>query len=296
MKYVELLPGISSSVLAFGCAKVAGAVGKKESARAIHEALDCGINHFDLARCYGYGEAESFVAKNLTVPRDKVVYATKFGIEATVLARALLPLKGIGRQLNRRLTSGVSKEKSTHGEANATASESRGIRQKLGRLFLKRRHITANLMISSVERSLKQLSTDYLDYLFIHEPIAQLDAINEISQIADTLKKSGKIRALGMAAGYDYLEPYVDCPNAFDLFQMANSPASDQYSEVVDRFSGKPSIFFSLFQGGQVDAGDSHEEILRRVASDFPNSVLICSMMKPEHIRANVKTIDKYSL
>ena len=57
MKKVELVKGIQSSVLGFGCAPILGSVGAKTATRAIDCAIDCGITHFDLARSYGYGEA-----------------------------------------------------------------------------------------------------------------------------------------------------------------------------------------------------------------------------------------------
>lgn len=50
-----------------------------ESIRAIHFALDAGINFFDTAANYGCGHSERVLAKALTKRRDKVILATKFG-------------------------------------------------------------------------------------------------------------------------------------------------------------------------------------------------------------------------
>ncbi|MEW5938433.1 MAG: aldo/keto reductase [Chloroflexota bacterium] len=50
-----------------------------ESIRAIHCALDAGINFFDTAANYGCGHSERILAKALTKRRDKVIVATKFG-------------------------------------------------------------------------------------------------------------------------------------------------------------------------------------------------------------------------
>ena len=50
-----------------------------ESIRAIHFALDAGINFFDTAENYGCGRSERVLAKALTKRRDKVIVATKFG-------------------------------------------------------------------------------------------------------------------------------------------------------------------------------------------------------------------------
>ncbi|RJP52562.1 MAG: aldo/keto reductase [Anaerolineaceae bacterium] len=54
-------------------------VNDAESIRAIHYALDMGINFFDTAANYGCGHSERVLAKALTKRRDKVIVATKFG-------------------------------------------------------------------------------------------------------------------------------------------------------------------------------------------------------------------------
>src|SRR3990172_3537008 len=50
-----------------------------KSIRAIHAALDLGINFFDTAANYGAGHSEVIVGRALKGRRDKVVVATKFG-------------------------------------------------------------------------------------------------------------------------------------------------------------------------------------------------------------------------
>lgn len=50
-----------------------------ESIRAIHYALDSGINFFDVAANYGCGHSERIVAQAVAGRRHKVILATKFG-------------------------------------------------------------------------------------------------------------------------------------------------------------------------------------------------------------------------
>src|ERR1041385_8107469 len=50
-----------------------------QSIRAIHTALDLGINFFDTAANYGAGHSERILARALEGKRGKVVLATKFG-------------------------------------------------------------------------------------------------------------------------------------------------------------------------------------------------------------------------
>ena len=56
-----------------------GDIDDNESVRAIHHALDLGINFFDTAANYGAGHSERILARALEGKRDQVVIATKFG-------------------------------------------------------------------------------------------------------------------------------------------------------------------------------------------------------------------------
>jgi len=56
-----------------------GGVNDNESIRAIHCALDLGINIFDTADAYGCGHSETILGKALLGKRDETVILTKFG-------------------------------------------------------------------------------------------------------------------------------------------------------------------------------------------------------------------------
>lgn len=56
-----------------------GATDDEESVRAIHAALDMGVNFFDTAANYGAGHSEVVLGRALKGKRDQVVIATKFG-------------------------------------------------------------------------------------------------------------------------------------------------------------------------------------------------------------------------
>jgi aryl-alcohol dehydrogenase-like predicted oxidoreductase len=56
-----------------------GGVDDAESIRAIHCALEAGINFFDTAANYGCGHSEQILGQAVAGRRDKVILATKFG-------------------------------------------------------------------------------------------------------------------------------------------------------------------------------------------------------------------------
>jgi aryl-alcohol dehydrogenase-like predicted oxidoreductase len=58
-----------------------GPADKKASVELIHKAYDRGLNFFDTADVYGMGENEKLVGKAVKPFRDKVIIATKCGIE-----------------------------------------------------------------------------------------------------------------------------------------------------------------------------------------------------------------------
>jgi Predicted oxidoreductases (related to aryl-alcohol dehydrogenases) len=70
-----------------------GNVDDEESVRAIHCALDHGINFFDTAANYGTGHSERILGRALEGKRDQVVIATKFGFDVNESEKYVTPYK-----------------------------------------------------------------------------------------------------------------------------------------------------------------------------------------------------------
>jgi aryl-alcohol dehydrogenase-like predicted oxidoreductase len=75
--------GLDVSVLGYGASPLGGVFGEVDAAegiRAVHRAIDLGINLFDVAPYYGLTRAEIALGNGLSgIPRDKFVLATKVG-------------------------------------------------------------------------------------------------------------------------------------------------------------------------------------------------------------------------
>src|ERR1019366_5057325 len=84
---------LSLSKLALRCPPIMGRVGKRQALNAMAMAFERGISHFDLARAYGFGEAERVVGRFIADKRDKVTIATKFGILPAQVSRIVRRLK-----------------------------------------------------------------------------------------------------------------------------------------------------------------------------------------------------------
>ena len=75
--------GLSVSAIGFGCWELGGGYGQIDEGdvvAAVRKALDVGINLFDTAEAYGFGQSERILAKGLGAHRDEVVLVSKFGI------------------------------------------------------------------------------------------------------------------------------------------------------------------------------------------------------------------------
>jgi len=84
MKYSILgRTGLEVSRVSFGASSLGGvfhAVEETDAIRAVHAALDCGINYFDVAPAYGGTRSETVLGKALRgVPRDRYFLSTKVG-------------------------------------------------------------------------------------------------------------------------------------------------------------------------------------------------------------------------
>jgi aryl-alcohol dehydrogenase-like predicted oxidoreductase len=282
MRKIELLPGVNSSVLGFGCAPILGAVGAKVAARALCCALDCGVTHFDVARSYGYGEAEGFLGRFFKHRRDQVVIASKFGIRATWKAQLLRPLKPLVRTLKDR------RQYVGGGAAPAVAEPLPDPDRRDA--FHERVPLTAAAMRKSLERSLKALRTDYLDIFFIHEPRGMIERIEELVEAASELKTQGKIRGWGVAFNWQTHDAIAPTFPRFDVLQFNNSPGVGHYAAAKQERAAAANILYSPFRTSQ---GKTPAEVMRCLRADFPRSVVLCSMFRPEHIMDNAKVADE---
>ena len=162
--------GIEASSVAIGTWVMGGwmwgGADENDSIRAVHAALDAGINLLDTAPIYGFGHSESVVGKAIKDRRDKVVLATKCAM--------VINAPG-GRSVGRSTAAGPSE----HGHLEIKIwNNPESIRNE-------------------VELSLKRLQTDYIDLYQTHWQ-------EEETPIEDTmgallkLKEEGKIRAIGV--------------------------------------------------------------------------------------------------
>lgn len=168
--------GIEASVIGLGTWAMGGwmwgGTDEKAAIEAIHASLDNGVSLIDTAPAYGLGVSEELVGKAIKGKRDQVVLATKCGLVWHT------------------------------NKGNHFFNEN-------GKLV--HRYLGADAIHYEVEQSLKRLQTDYLDLYITHwqDPTTPVE---ETMDALQTLKKAGKIRAIGISnVSKEDLAAYQKC-------------------------------------------------------------------------------------
>ncbi|MGO8790405.1 MAG: aldo/keto reductase [Terriglobia bacterium] len=165
--------GIQASVVGLGTWAIGGwmwgGTDEIKAIRAIHAALDAGINLLDTAPAYGLGLSESIVGKAIAGRRDQVVLATKLGLVWHV-------------------------QKGEH----FFDEHGKPVHRYLGPESIR----------YEIEQSLRRLNTDYVDLYQTHWQDGTTPIEETMRTLLD-LKREGKIRAIGVSnCTVEQLEAY----------------------------------------------------------------------------------------
>lgn len=246
--------------LGFGCGGLITAVDRANSRRLIETAIDSGIGYFDTARMYGWGEAEGLLGELLAGRRDRFIIASKAGI---LPANRSLPL----RVLNRGI-----------GLLHRTAPQLAHVVPKPAASQTRFGVFGVSDVRKSLERSLRQLRTDYLDCFLLHECTPADIANPELQLLLQTLQTEGKIRTYGVATGIDatlqiaehlpHLNPISQIPSSIWNMNVNRLPLQAQgrtitHSTLTGRFhaftselSSNPSLAKKWQAAVQIDPHD----------------------------------------
>lgn len=292
---------LAPSVLGFGCAPILGRIGRRDSLCALETAFDEGVTYFDVARSYGYGDAEHLLGRFLAGRREKVVLATKFGVIPTDRARVVNYLKPFVRQ------------------AISIFPDLRAAVRRQGPSFISRGHFSVEQARASLETSLRNLRTDYVDILFLHDCRLQDLRSEALFDFLDGCVKSGKVRYYGLASRVeDINEILAAFERDIRVVQFANGVLSpgkrllesprpvgvvghspfggvgtverirtfyenstatlDAWSKTLGLDLSDPDVVHRLMLGYAVEAAEG--------------GVVVCSMFRQDHIRANARLAD----
>jgi D-threo-aldose 1-dehydrogenase len=242
MEAVILSQGVRSTRIGFGCAGLMREPSATARREVLETAFDQGIRHFDVARMYGLGAAEAELGRFGEGRRDEIVIATKFGIEPARAAGRLAALQGPARSALARYP-----RLRSH------------VKRRSGALHQPHRYDVATAR-RSLETSLRELQTDYVDILFLHGPMPgdEVD-LPEICAFLEGARDAGQLRSWGVAGdaghcsdihralpGGAVLQVRYDILTASDSVALGGSAGplitfgvlSDALGAILDRASG----------------------------------------------------------
>jgi D-threo-aldose 1-dehydrogenase len=182
--------GISTTPLGLGCATIYREPSAKRRRHLLDAAFDVGIRHFDVAPMYGLGIAERELGRFARGRRDQVVIATKFGIAPSRAARAIGRVQGPARRL-------LAASPGLSSRARSTAAGPRS--SPAGAMLYEATGFDASSARVSIERSLRELKTDYIDLLLLHDPEPSQVRGDEVCASLEDARAAGRIRTWGVA-------------------------------------------------------------------------------------------------
>lgn len=226
--------------------------------RVLSTAYEVGFRAFDTAPAYGNGLSEAELGLALRGKRAETEINTKFGIPLRIYessSRHYFPLRRIADILT--------------GES---ASSYRA------------RDFSAASLESSVHASLRRLRTDYIDTLFVHEPIAALgrSTLDEIRACGERLKKDGKIRRLGIAGPWSSI---MRC-DSLDPFESIQLPYEDRHLVAPPRL-GRKVLFYGIYRNFRASSGAmSFPEFVKTALESDSTTGMILSSRSPTTLRS----------
>jgi len=140
-----------------------------------------------------------------------------------------------------------------------------------------------NHIVQSVENSLVELQTDYLDAVLIHRPDPLMNA-TEIARAFSDLKRSGKILTAGVSNFLPHqtalIQKFCDFPLAINQVEISVLHTQSFYDGSLDycQQNNMTPMAWSPLAGGQLFTGDTEQSVrvinkLTEVARDLNASV-----------------------
>lgn len=264
--------------LGFGCASLGSRVGERAGLRALDFAFDQGVEWFDLAPSYGDGQAESIFATFARARRGAIRICTKVGIgppEVSGMAKRLRPAMRAALELSPALSRVIAK-----GRPKSSSFE-----------------LSAELVRSSINGSLKRLGCDEVEVYALHDPSADDLERDEILQALDEVVRSGKARMIGVAGSAEVAAAALRSGLPFGHLQFADGPDLSTWPPLVKSPTRPLVVTHSIRRSaaggggtgiGPIEGQDEYGRALRTALERNRGGLVLASMFSPRHCAANV--------
>ncbi len=283
--------------LGFGCGLLSTVGSRSSAIRLLEAAFECGITYYDTARLYAEGQAEGMLGEAFSRQRDQVIVVSKAGILPT------------SRTLTKRVADKAVHLARKMPAFGAVLREPKPAEPTFGVFDIPR-------LRQSVETSLRELRTDYLDALLLHECTPEDARSPEIRTFVEDLVKEGKIRTYGVAPrAKDAVAIEREGIGFGPIVQLASDPWENNVERLPPR-DGRLVITHSVFAKhfrsaiehlradtsaaarwrAAIDVDPTDEAAMARLFLGHalysnPSGIVLFSTTNPERIRQNLDAL-----
>lgn len=273
---------VETTNLGFGCSLLTRNKSVNEALLNLNIAYDSGIRHFDAARLYGFGNAEDILGKFAKGKRQNITISTKTGLDSINLPLFLLPvINGLRDKI----------KKNKHNSKVLTNNTSSG-------------HFTVNSIQRNLEKSLKKLKTDYIDFYLLHEADVYQANNPKIIEVLDKEKSKGKILNFGIASNIKRIKNDIhDLDSRYQILQHNVSVLGNEFHDLPICDQNRLRIVYNIFnQLSYVTSNNKHlqygytdpvEYLLANVKKNNFNGVALFSSTNNENIKKTIQIWNK---
>ena len=252
---------LNVSRLSFGTSNLHQKYSKKKRLEILNLALDCGITHFDTSPLYGYGIAENDLGvvlnnnNNITVASKICLYPNNYYNNINKVW-----INKLYQKINKKISKPI---------VDYSLSEAE----------------------KSLERSLKNLSIETIDILFMHDPIQELFNTHEYSMWFENQKKLGKIKYFGLSGNpINFKKLIKDKSMLSDIIQSKDSLNRLEADEIIK--SNKTLQFtFGYFYNLKINQ-KNNDNIIKQVINRNKTGSILFSSLNKNHIKLITEIIN----
>ena len=256
--------GIQVSRLGFGTGSLHHIFSSKVRGELLAAAIDSGITHFDTAPYYGYGLAENDLGRIVQKRRADFTITTKVG---------LYPQGGF-----------------------SSTSINLWSRKLLGKMLPKmsgpRKVWEIDHARSSLYQSLKRLKTDYIDFLFLHEPDLNMINKGEMFEWLKAERDKGSIRAWGLAGIRELVEPFLQSEYQLDSVIQTQDSIDNYEADFVFKAGRSLQFTYGYISSARLTRQDmSVKKIMQNALERNNTGSILVSTQSPQHLYEITKMV-----
>jgi D-threo-aldose 1-dehydrogenase len=285
---------LETSRIGFGCVSLTTHNDSKSAYRILEEAFDSGITHFDTARAYGMGLSERMLGEFIRDKRNQVTITTKFGIDP----QFPFAIKGgFVRSVKKILRRVPAVDRLVRRRAQS---------------FVKAGVFDPSRAAASLETSLRELKTDRIDILLLHEATIGDANKEDLMGFLEGEISRGTARHVGIGSDYRHFGADVSqVPSSYSVLQFASNPLSPStrtlrglqtrdiitHSAIVplprvrDAARAAPEVtrrFSDRLDADLSDVRALSRLLLRYALAMNRDGIVLFATTSSEHLRANV--------